>query len=216
MKTKNMTKVARRSRTRIALASAFGVAVLGLVGSGVYAGLNAIATGTQSVSTGTLSLVVTPGVGAGFGQTYSNVAPGDVMNSYVDLTNGASLAAQALTLKVVGTGSTLLTTDATKGLHVTINQCSTAWTLSTGLCSGSTTMMASTAISTLSGTPGSLVSGAVAISAVYHLQVSLALPDQSETTVNGTTPTTSIQNLGPVTLTYTFDEAQRTATVTNS
>jgi spore coat-associated protein N len=216
MKSQNVNKAVKRSGTRIALASAFAIGVLGLVGAGVYAGLNATATGTQTVSSGTLSLIVTPGVGTGFGQTYTNVAPGDVINSYVNLTNGSSLDAQALTLKVVGTGSTRLTTDATLGLHVTINQCSTAWTLLSGTCSGSTTMMASTAISSLTTTPGSLVSGTVATSAVYHLQVSLSLPDQNETTVNGTTPTTSIQGLGPVTLTYTFDELQRTATTTNS
>jgi hypothetical protein len=210
-----MKKAAKRNGTRVALAGAFALGVLGLVGGGIYAGLNATATGTQSVSSGTLSLVVTTDVGAGFGQTYTNVAPGDVMNSYVDLTNGASLAAQGLTLGVTGTGSTRLTTDATKGLHVTINQCSTVWTLPAGTCTGSTTMMASTAVSVLTATPGSLVPGAVATNAVYHLQVSLSLPDQNETTINGTTPTTSIQGLS-TTLTYTFDEAQRTATTTNS
>lgn len=206
----------RRNGVRIALAAAFSTAVLGLVGAGVFAGLSATATGTQSVSGGTLSLIVTPDVGAGFGQSYSNVAPGDTMNSYVVLTNGSSLAAQAMTLQVVGTGSTLLTTDATRGLHVTVTQCSVAWTLATGTCTGTTTtLLASTSVSTLASTPGSVIPGTIAVNAVYHLQVSLTLPNQSETTVNGTVPSNSIQGLS-TTLTYTFDEAQRSATTTNS
>ena len=85
----------RRTPTRIILAAAFAVGVLGLTGAGVYAGLNATATGTQNITTGILSLTVAPGTGStGFGQTISNMAPGDVNNVDVDLTNGASLSAQ--------------------------------------------------------------------------------------------------------------------------
>lgn len=207
----------RRSRTRIVLAASFAVGAVALTGAGVYAGLNATATGTQSVASGTLSLTLANGAGSvGFGQTISNMAPGDVNNTYVDLTNGNSLAAQSLTLGVIGTGSTLLTTNAAKGLAVTVNVCSSPWTAATGVCAGgSTIFMASTPVSTLSGTPGSLVAGAVPTGTVWHLQVSLKLPDQSETTVNGITPTTSIQGLNTM-LTYTFAEAQRTASTTNS
>lgn len=209
----------RRSRTRVILAASFVIGVLSLTGAGVYAGLNATATGTQSVSSGTLSLTVAAGSGStGFGQTITNVAPGDVNNTYVDLTNGTSgnLAAQNLTLGVTGTGSTLLTTSATKGLAVAVNQCSVAWNATSGVCSGTTTaLLTSTPVATLSSTAGTVVSGAIAAGTSWHLQVSLALPDQSETTVNGTPPTTTIQGLS-TTLTYTFGEAQRTATTTNS
>jgi hypothetical protein len=213
MKQTNANKV-RRSGTRIALAAAFAMGVLGLVGAGVYAGLNATATGTQTVTSGTLSLVVATDVGAGFGQTYSNMAPGDVVNSYVTLTNGATLAAQTLTLGV-SPGTVNELSDATKGLTVTINECSTAWTLATGTCTGSSSLMASTPVNTLMTTPGTLVAGSIATSAIYHLQVSITLPNQNETTVNGTPPTTTIQGLS-TTLNFTFNELQRTATTTNS
>jgi hypothetical protein len=213
----NTNQPSRHSRTRVILAVAFVMGVIGLTGAGVYAGLNATATGTQNISSGTLSLTVAAGSGsAGFGQTISNVAPGDVNNTYVDLTNGTSLAAQNLTLGVTGTGSTLLTTSTTKGLAVSVNQCSVAWTVSTGVCSGTTTaLLASTPVATLTTTPGSVVSGAIATAASWHLQVSVVLPNQNETTVNGVTPTTSIQGLS-TTLSYTFNEAQRSATTTNS
>ena len=43
----------------------------------------------------------------------------------------------------------------------------------------------------------------------------IELPDQNETTTNGTLPTNTVQG-GAVNVTYTFDLAQRTATTTNS
>lgn len=206
----------RRNPTRVLLAGAFGAGVLSLTGAGVYAGLNAEATGTQAVTSGTLSLVVSTDAGAGFGQTFSNMAPGDVRNSFVRLTNGSSLAAQALTLGVTGSGSSLLTTSATKGLTVSVTGCSVAWTVGDGSCSGTTTpLLTATPVATLSATPGSLVPGAVATSAQYHLKVSTALPDQNETTTNGATPVGTIQGLS-TTLTFTFNELQRSAATTNS
>lgn len=191
--------------------------VAAFAGAGVYAGLQANATGTAAVSSGTLSLTLGAESGsAGFPQTITNMAPGDVVNTYVDLTNGSSLAGKDLNLTVTGTGSTLLTTSATKGLNVTINSCASAWTVASGTCSGGATLLGTSAdpVSTLSGTPNTLVAGAVTTSAVYHLQVQLTLPDQNETTTNGSPPGSTIQGLS-TTLTYTFNEAQRTATTTN-
>ncbi len=122
---------------------------------------------------------------AGFTHALTNIAPGDVNNTYVDLTNGASLIAQNLTLTVMtGTGNTLLTTDASKGLAVVITGCSIVWnTITAGVCSGTSgVLMSSHAVSALGtavAVSGALVTGA--INAVYHLQVSVTLPDQSET-----------------------------------
>lgn len=42
---------------------------------------------------------------------HDDLAPGDVVNRYVSLTNGDTLDAQALTLRVAATGSTELITD---------------------------------------------------------------------------------------------------------
>jgi spore coat-associated protein N len=204
--------------TRTIVAAAFAVAGLAITGAGVYAGLNADATGTQAVSSGTLSLVMANETGSTFSGAVTNMAPGDTVNRFVNLTNGGNLAAQSLTLGVAGAGSTLLTTDATRGLAVTVTSCSTSWTVAAGVatCTAGTTatVMSSTPISTLRVTPGA-VQATVAVGAVVHLQVSLTLPNQSETTANGVLPGTPIQGLSD-TLTYTFNELQRTATTTNS
>lgn len=192
-------------------------------GFGVWAGLDATAfnASPQAISSGTLSLTLADN-GAGFSSSITNMAPGDVVNRYVDLTNGGNLDAQGLTLAVAATGSSTLITDGTspattKALTVAVNSCSTSWTAATGVCASSgtvTSLLSATTLSSLSSAT-SLISGSIANGAVEHLQIAVTLPNQSETTTNGSFPSTSIQNQ-TANLTYTFDEAQRTATTTNS
>jgi hypothetical protein len=83
------------------------------------------------------------------------------------------------------------------------------------VCSGTTSPLLSA--TTLSGlaSPASLIPGAIAVNAVQHLKVSVTLPDQAETTVNGALPAATVQNKS-VSLTYTFAETQRSATTGNS
>lgn len=71
------------------------------------------------------------------------------------------------------------------------------------------------ALSSLASTPTSLIAGAQAAGTVDHLQISLVLPNETETTVNGVLPGSTIQGLS-ASLTWTFTEAQRTATTTTS
>lgn len=200
--------------------AAVSVAALGLAvtGGGVFAALNATANNTtaQSIGSGTLSLTMADN-GAGFSQAVSNMAPGDVVNRYVNLTQGSTLDAKALTLGVSAGAATKLTTDATNGLHVTVTQCSGGtWTPGTGVCTGTTSVLVTNAaLSTLASTPASVVSGALAKSSVLNLQISTTLPDQTETTANGVTPAGTIQGLSSA-LTWTFSETQRTESTTNS
>jgi hypothetical protein len=213
----------RRSRPAwrpLAVAVAGG-ALLVTTGFGVWASLNATAFNTtpQSVSSGTLKLTMANN-GAGFASNITNMAPGDQVNRYVDLTNGGSLDAQGLTLGVAATGSANLITDggSTKALRVAVSSCSTSWTPTTGVCGASgtvTSLLPATVLSTLVATPTSVIPGAVPAGTVEHLKVAVSLPDQTETTVNGTLPGTTIQNL-TANLTYTFTESQRTATTTDS
>ncbi len=210
-----------RRRWTYLIAGVFGIGVLSLTGAGVYAGLTATATGTQTVTSGTLSLTLSATApSGGFGQTVSDMAPGDQDNVYVKLTNGGTLSATGVTLGVTGTGGTLLTTDAVKGLAVAINGCSVAWTVTLGTpgsatCGGTTTpLLASTPVATLSTTPGT-VAASIGVNASLFLQVNLTLPNQSENTLNGTPPSPTIQGLSTV-LTYSFNEAQRAAQITTS
>jgi hypothetical protein len=225
---------AGHKRGRTVLAASFAVAGLAIAGAGVFAGLNATASNTtaETVSSGTLKLVMANN-GVGFGQNITNVAPGDVVNRYVDVTDNGTLDAQNLTLRATDATPTKLTTDATNGLHATVKLCTNAtgvvsatWTTA-GLCQGVdaatgliptngtiTTVVSNVALSALSSAQ-TLVSGAVTKNSAYHYQVSVTLPDQNETTTNGTLPAGTIQGLSAA-LTWTFDEAQRAATTTSS
>jgi hypothetical protein len=216
-----------KNKTRVLLAGAATLGGLTLTGVGVYAGLNAVATGTESVNSGTISLTIgADGNSAGLPQTLSSIAPGDVYNTYVALTNGVGLASQNLTMAVSGSpsNSTLISPpagDGTTGLEVAVTQCSVAWTVTvgspgSGTCSGtSTPVLAATAMSSL-GTPVTLVAGTVPPGGVWHLQLQVTLPSSlNETTTNGTVPSPSIQGQS-VAVTYTFSESQRAGTITNS
>jgi hypothetical protein len=142
------------------------------------------------------------------------MAPGDVVNRYVDLANNGTLATQNLTLAAADATSSKLTTDATNGLHVTVTSCSIAWVQTTGTCLGtSTVLLTNASVASLISGAQSLVAGTVA--ATYALQFSVTLPNQTETTQNGTLPVGTIQGLS-ASMTWTFGETQRTATTTNS
>ena len=204
---------------KIAVAGLLVTSVGLLATAGVYAGLSATATGTESVSSGTLNLTLTPDVGAGFSNFLAKMAPGDTDNVYVNLNNTGTLASAAgMTLGVVGLPSNALTNGSVvgEGLNVTAVQCSVAWTLATGTCSGATTpILATTQVSLMNaGVALSNIPALVAATGqVAHVQVSLGLTG-TETSVNGVPPAATIQGLS-TTLTYTFTEQQRTGVATN-
>ena len=217
------TRSTSRPNPRLIAAFAVGAAGLAITGGGVYAALNATASNTtaQSAGSGVLSLTMANN-GVGFSQGVSNLAPGDVVNRYVTLTQGADLAGKDLTLAVADANSSLLTTDATRGLHVTVTQCVGGdWTVAgtgAGTCSGTGTpvLVDNVSLKTLAtATPATTLASSVAAGSTVKLQLALTLPNQDETTVNGTRPANSIQGLSSA-LTWTFSETQRTATTTGS
>jgi len=213
------TSKKERSYGKLAVAGLLTTSVGLLATAGVYAGLSATATGAEQVSSGTLNLTLTPDVGVGFSNFTGKMAPGDTNNVYVNMNNTGSLASAAgMTLAVAGAPANALTngTVAGEGLTVTATQCSVAWTLATGVCSGTpTTILATTQVSALT-TPAAL-SGIPALIAatgqVAHVQVSLGLV-ATETSTNGVAPGATVQGLS-TTLTYTFTEQQRTGVATN-
>ena len=204
---------------KIAVAGLLTTSVGLLATAGVYAGLSATATGAEAVSSGSLNLTLSADVGVGFSNFTGKMAPGDTDNVYVNLNNTGSLASAAgMTLAVAGSPSNALTNGSVvgEGLTVTAAQCSVAWTLATGVCSGTTTpILTSTQVSGLS-TPVALSNIPALIATtgqVAHVQVSLGLV-ATETSVNGVAPGSTIQGLA-TTLTYTFTEQQRTGVATN-
>lgn len=192
-----------------------------MVGQGVLSSLNATVSNVsaQNVNAGTMKLDLA-NAGNGFNTSINNMAPGDVVNRYVTLTNSGTLDGIGLSLKTAQTGTPSLITDGvspvtTKALKLTVTECDVAWNTGTGACSGTlTTQVSSTVIGSLT-TAKPFTNGDMTSGKVRYLQMKIELPNQDETTINGNPPTNTIQN-GSVNITYTFDLAQRVATTTNS
>ncbi|MEO7587240.1 MAG: hypothetical protein ABIS84_04355 [Arachnia sp.] len=209
-----------KNSLRVGAVALIGLSALSIGANGVYASLNAKATNVtpQVADSGTLSLTMAPGTGSlGFGTKLENLAPGDVSNRYVDLTNGGTLASTGLSLDVVATGTPALITDGstTKALRVTVKSCSAAWDLSNGTCTGTVkTEIAAAPLSSLSTARAFTSTTGLTVGGVSRLQVSVTLPDQTEITLNGVAPTTTVQG-GSVGLTFSFTEAQAAPGTTN-
>jgi len=205
---------------KVALVAAAAIGGTALVSSSVFASLTATASNTSggSIETGTLKLTQAAsgvaGITGGFVSNISNVAPGDTINRYIDLTNGGTLDGDVLTLAVAASPSNALTTNGTAGLQVTIRECAIAWT-SAGVCTpGATTVLAQTSLLAL-GTAKTLSVSSLAASAVNRLQFSITLPAGSEVTNNGVLPAGTVQGLTTA-VTWNFLETLRTNTITNS
>lgn len=208
-----------RTVVKMSTLAVAGLLGLGLAANAVSATLKAEAKNTTAhgISSGTLKLTQAKN-GVGFDTTIADMAPGDVVNRYVDYTNNGTLASQELRLKVDDSTSpkSLLSTDSAKGLQLVVKDCSSAWNPTAGTCSGASTTLLTSPISALtSDTAFSNITTLAANSGILHLQFALTLPEATETTTNGTLTTGSIQGLAAA-LTWTLSETQRTATNTNA
>ena len=212
----------RKSPWRLIAGAVTALSAAAIIGQGVLASLNATAFNTvaENVNSGTLKLSLTNN-GVGFSQDINNLVPGDVVNRYVTLKNDGSLDGINLSLKTTATGTQTLLSDGVGGgtnqaLRLTVSSCTVAWDPSTGACTGGTTAqeIAPSTLSTLSSATN-LSNGSMSSGAFKYLKMSIQLPDQNETTINGVLPANTVQG-GGVAITYTFDFAQRVATTTNS
>lgn len=206
---------------RALIATSAMIGALFLVGNSVFAQLNATASNAsaQGIDSGTLKLEMANN-GAGFSTAIQNMAPGDNVARFIALHNSGTLAARNLTLgATLGETATKLANDGTNGLQVVVASCATAWTNVTtwqGTCSGGSTTVLTTTLNALRTAPVALTGfSSIAAGDYVYLRVTITLPDQAETTVNGTLPSGTIQGLSQ-TVTWTFTEDQRTATNTSS
>ncbi len=197
-----------------------GASLVVATGMGVFASLNAQAYNPtpQAVSTGTLKLELAAGQfgstpSAGFSQIVAPMAPGDTITRFVDVANTGSIVGSSLTLAITDTVTAATLNDSVKGLQVTVQSCAAGWSAS-GTCAFPVTEAASAPVGSY-GTRTLSSSGLGAGTGVLHLMVQLVLPDQTETTVNGVLPSTTVQGQNAA-LTYTFTETQRPATNTTA
>ena len=190
------------------------IAVLGaaasIAGLGTFATFTSSTSASQSISSGNVSIAL-GATGAATNRltvNATNIVPGDTIQRSVDLTSSSSDPLGSVSLTTTASPSSLLDTDATNGLQMTITSCSVPWTESgtspafTYTCSGSTsTVVASRAVigSNISLSGLNVLSSA---SGTDHLRVALSLPSSAGNTFQGLSST----------VTYAFTGTQRAAT----
>ncbi len=180
-------------------------ATAAMAGLGTFATFTSSTSASHTISSGTVSIALgTTGAANRLTIGASNVVPGDTIQRSVDLINNGTGTADNLSsivLTTTASPSSLLDTDVTNGLQMTIEKCSTAWTEAgtspayTYTCGGTTsTVLASHAVigssMALTGL-SSLTTGST-----DHLRVTLTLPTIAPNTLQGQSSTISYGFLG--------------------
>jgi len=199
---------ASRFTVKILVVAAATVGGGALVSSSVFAALTAEATGSTSVTAGTISWEQSTGpTGAGFTSGITGVAPGDIQNRYVNLANTGTLDGLTPTLTIVGSGAAALTNI----LKVNIQKCTVVW--AAGSCSGTASdVLGSVGTPVLvSSVTGSALTNLNITSAslTNRLKITITVGPVTEVTTNGVLPS-GIQG-ATSTLAWTFTLQQRAA-----
>lgn len=194
----------RRGSTSKKLLLSLGVlgSTAGIAGLGTFATFTSTTSASQTVSAGTVSISFgAPNTAANrLTVSASGIVPGDTISRAVTLTNASSDPLGSVSVTTTATASSLLNTDTTHGLKMTVQRCPVAWTESvaapayTYSCTGSTYVLGT------SGTSGGVpvIQAAAALpglaalssgSSVDHLLVRLYLPLTAPNTMQGTAST---------------------------
>jgi hypothetical protein len=224
-----------RSKRKIGLSIALLLGAGGAIVGGAFATFtNSNNAGPQAITSGTVKLATGPKNDAATGAT--NIAAGDTIAREVDLNStGATLADQKITLAFSASPSSLMDTDGTNGLQVSVQACSAPWTRTvvgspppafTYVCGGATTVVlingaASASVSSLETTPGTLTPlNSLATGGQDYLVWTITLPAGApgdlglhaacSGAAGGTAATENLEGCAS-TLTYTFQATQRNA-----
>jgi spore coat-associated protein N len=225
----------RGSRRRIVLSVALVLGAIGALIGGAFATFtDTVTAGPQAITSGTIKLAVGPTNDVLTGAT--NIAAGDTISREADLNNtGGTLASKEITLKFSASPTSLLDTDPTNGLQVSIQACSEAWKRTVVgsppppfeyTCTPGATVVkingaATASVSALETTPAALTPLSSLTAGgkdflVFKLELPVAAPgDLSKVAAcsgssGGTAATEDLQGC-PSTLTYTFQATQRNA-----
>ncbi len=186
-----------RRRHMIALA-AFGLVAAAVVaGLGTFASFTSSASQSITISSGTVTIAL-GATGASTNRLNVNataIVPGDTMQRSADVIVSGSSDLGSIKLTTTASPSSLLDTDATNGLQITVDKCSTAWSESgtspafTYTCGGTTTNVLSS--QAVIGANISLPGVSTTAGATTHLRVTLTLPSTAGNTFQGLSSTIS-------------------------
>ena len=194
---KNLTKVLA---SVVLLGGAAGVAGLGTFGA-----FTSTTSASETVTAGRVVIDLTQDAGHGMNVAATNMVPGDTIQRAVVLTRSSTTEAfGSVKLTTSTAGSNLLTSDATNGLQVKVDQCDAAWTqvgtTSELACAGgSTPVVAQRAVIGSLVDLGAATTKLNSAAAASNLRVQLSLPGTADNAFQGMSNT----------VTFTFDATQR-------
>ncbi|GAA4689140.1 TasA family protein [Nocardioides nanhaiensis] len=198
----------RKATTTKVLASVALVgAAASVAGLGTFGSFTSTTSASQAVSTGKVVIGLTQHATAGTTVAATNLVPGDTVQRAVTLTRSSDTEAfGSVRLTTAPTGAaSLLTSDATNGLQLKVDQCSVAWVKAASnelTCSGTTTPVVTTRAvvgSNLDLTAATSTLNTAA--AASNLRVSMLLPEAANNDFQGLSSTIG----------FTFDATQRAA-----
>ena len=197
------------TKAKLLASAALVAAAAGAAGLGTFGSFTSTTSASQSVTAGTVV------IGVGTAGTVNNrlsvaatgVVPGDTIQRTVQLNNTGNQNLASITLTTTASPSSLLDTDATNGLQLVIQKCSSTWTEAgtapayTYTCGGTTTtVLASRAVIGANIALSGL--SAVTAGASDNLMATLTLPASAGNTFQGLAST----------VTFAFTGTQRAAT----
>jgi spore coat-associated protein N len=209
----------KRSLSKRLLLSLAALATAGAIaGMGSFASFTSTRTATETVTTGIVTIALGTANTAANRLTVNatDVVPGDIISRAADLISTNSDPLSAVTLTTTATTSSLLNTDTTNGLKMTVQTCTVSWTENatnapgyTYTCGGSSAYLLGTAgtpvpviTTTVGGAPLAGLNALSSASATDHLLVTLSLPAAAPNTMQSLTST----------IQYSFTGTQRAAT----
>jgi len=204
-----MKKLFRGPTGKVLLSVAALGTAAAMAGLGTFATFTSTTSANQTVASGTV-VIALGATGAATNRltlNASGLVPGDTVARAFDLANTGTQNLASIGLTTTASPSSLLDSDATNGLQMVVDKCSTVWVevgttpAFTYTCAGSVTSVIATravignAISVPSVAP--LTAGGT-----EHMRVTLTLPAATGNTFQGLSST----------ITYSFLGTQRAAT----
>lgn len=203
---RNGTHTTGRKNTTKILASVVLVAgAASVAGLGTYGSFTSTTSATESVSTGKVELSLANQAARGLDVPATNLVPGDTVQRAVVLTRSSDTEAfGSVKLTTTAGSSNVLTSDATNGLQLSVDQCSVAWVKAASTdelnCSGTTTAIVNPrAVIGANLDLGATTTALNAAGKASNLRISLVLPTAAGNTFQGLSNT----------VTFTFDATQR-------
>lgn len=198
----------RKTAVKIAASVVLVGAAASVAGLGTFGSFTDSTSASENVSTGKVDISSANGA-QGFSMAADKLVPGDTAQRTIVLTRSSDTekfgSVKLTTAVPAGNTANLLTTDATNGLQLKVDQCDVAWVKGQSndlTCPGnSATVLAQRAVIGSNFDLAAATTALNAAGATSNLRATLTLPVSADNTFQGLSTTVN----------FTFDATQRAA-----